>query len=568
MDGEQVFFNGIDATSGDYLLPAMSAEAVGKLALGERWDKVHLKELSRRIQKKQERTLALKAGLDPLRLEEAGWGVIFPAWWDDRLQSAVQEALSELLDRRKEQAGPLYREFRGEHGYQPGESKDEFLTRHGAAPGPVDPAAVPYYLLIAGDPDTIPYRFQYELDVAYAVGRIFFSDLNQYAAYARSVVHSETRKEGLPRQAVFFGTANPNDPATQLSSEQLAQPLAERMAKVYPDWEVQQLQPADCTKSRLQSLLGGKQTPALLFTASHGVGFPNGDARQLAFQGALVCQDWNGPGSGGIGRDHYLAAEDIGSEAGVLGLISFHFACFGAGTPERDQFSRQGSESLPLLAPYPFVAALPQRVLGHERGGALAVVGHVDRAWGYSITWGQAGAQITSFESSLQRLMGGATIGLAVDDLNLRYAELATMLSGAIEEAEYKRKDYRKLAQLWMAHNDARGYAVLGDPAVRLPVLSKGTEQGQESPQRGVIEPPPERSGKVPISLSGLSGPAMGSSLASEGEFDFQVGEAPRTEANRLEQAQDELAGLLSELAESKKALAGLRDKLGGLLQG
>src|SRR5262249_39156665 len=146
----------------------------------------------------------------------------------------------------------------------------------------------------------IPYRLQYHLDVQYAVGRIHFvdeqgqDDLDAYAAYARSVVAAETRAP-LPRRASFIAVQNPDDQATSLSTSELVQPLAAAVADDKPDWQLQTVVGDGAKKDGLRRVLGGEATPALLFTASHGMGFPAGDARQLTQQGALLCQDWPGP---------------------------------------------------------------------------------------------------------------------------------------------------------------------------------------------------------------------------------------------------------------------------------
>ncbi len=470
MSTEQLVFNGINGASGDYLQSPLTPEQVSKMAQGEKLDKDHLDDLEEKINTETE--FDVMAGIDPKNLAETGWGVIFAYDADP----AIKEALSELLKHRQQQATQqhehYYQEYTGTKAYRPGESKNQFLGRHNEAFGPADPDKMPYYLLIVGDPETIPYRFQYQLDVQYAVGRIYFDTLDEYAQYAHNVVAAETGKLFLPRRASFFGVRNSADPATQLSADQLIKPLADWVAKDKPDWQVQTFLKEEATKAQLEQLLRGNDTPSLLFTASHGMGFPNADPRQLPHQGALLCQDWPGLkwGPKPIPEDFYFSADDISNDdTGLLGLISFHFACYGAGTPHLEEFAHKKRDGRLAIAPHAFIAQLPRRLLSHPKGGALATVGHVDRAWGCSFFCKKAGPQLTVFKDTLKLLMEGYPIGSAIDKFNVRYAEISSDLNAQLEEIKYgARVNHVELSKLWTANNDARNYAIIGDPAVRL----------------------------------------------------------------------------------------------------
>ena len=58
-------------------------------------------------------------------------------------------------------------------------------------PGTPIPSKVPFYLLLVGGPEAIPFEFQYGLALNHFVGRIAFDTAQEYARYAETVVAAE-----------------------------------------------------------------------------------------------------------------------------------------------------------------------------------------------------------------------------------------------------------------------------------------------------------------------------------------------------------------------------------------
>lgn len=413
---------------------------------------------------------ALMQHLDADDLAQAGWAVAWASGLDPRIRKEMQP----LLGLRKEQAGRWYREIE----IRRGETYFQLLIRLGASVAPIDPESLPYYLLLVGEPVDIPFEFQYQLDVAHAVGRLSFETPEEYGRYARGVVAAERKGLQLPRSLPVVSVQNEDDPATKSCNDYMSRPLVNLLARDVPQWKVKAWYAADATKERLRKALAldGGSTPALLLTCSHGLMFGAEDPLQPTDQGAVLCADWPGPErwTHRIPPEHYFAPRDVPDPADLSGLILFQFACFSAGTPQRDSYSRATGGKARWLAPRDSIAPLARRLLGKPGGGALAVVGHVDQVFEASYLWPGVGGQLGTFEGCFKALMAGHRLGLALEPFGQRHATIATYLTGLLEQWHQQPESRPEgvsealgEAFLWLAHNDARGYLLLGDPAVR-----------------------------------------------------------------------------------------------------
>lgn len=463
---EKVFYwNGIDAETGDYIQkPLTWSELVESILHGLRHARGGLADTPTGAAPAKRGEPPPDVDLEDL--SSAGWGIVYPHDDDGRARAG----LAELLEERRYQAEERFREFSGEDGYHPGDDRNSWLSRQGLGPGLGDPEVVPYYLLLAGSPAEIPFDFQFDLSARYAVARLDLETREEYARYARNVLEAEARPR-RPRGMTFFGVANADDNATQGSCAHLIEPLYAHLSTRHrPGWSIGAALRQDATRGHLLRLLSGDETPAVLFTASHGMS-PGKEGSLLDRVGAILCQDYPGPkkwyGQGRIPPGFYVSAADIDEDADLRGLVAFFFGCYTVGIPEHDSFCELTPHR---IAPRPMISPLPQRLLG-KKNGALAVIGHVDRAWDFSYTWENAGSQPQTFRAVLNRLMAGEPVAAAARFLGDRYADAGLDLKALLLDWIAGREiDENRLVEAWVAEADAKSYVVFGDPAARLVV--------------------------------------------------------------------------------------------------
>jgi len=221
--------------------------------------------------------------------------------------------------------------------YREGEQRFRLLRNYaeqidvaiGQSPLGVARECIPYYLLICGSPDEVPWELQYILNAHYAVGRLHLSgpSLDNYV----NALRSEWKASGADvRKTLVWAVNQGGDDITSLMRNLIAATIYSKLshdADLSAGVGFIDGAPA-ATAAELASALSAAK-PAVVVTTSHGQTYPLDNMEALANQlGLLVDQNYAS-----------VQANDLLRNWQPAGAVWYAHACCSAGASARTSFS-------------------------------------------------------------------------------------------------------------------------------------------------------------------------------------------------------------------------------------
>jgi hypothetical protein len=342
------------------------------------------------------------------------------------------------------------------------------------APRGLKPDALPFYLLIVGEPEAIPWDIQYVLNETRAVGRLALTGdaLDRYVA----ALQSGWAGAGCDIRSPFvWAVDHGGTDISRTMCDALAAPV---FAKYHLDSDLQagatMAGGIGQTATAAELLRGLARNPGVVVTTSHGKTGPlvNGrmpreelgwlvDSDHQAIDPAKLIGPWQPDGA--IWYAHACCSAGSHSPSRYRGL-------FGADSPigkVLDDVATAGST----------VAPLPQALLGAARP-ARAFIGQVEPTFNWTL---QHPANLQYLTNDLQNCLYGGIysakppkpVGLAFREhyqrvlgLAAEYALNLALFNGGAPGSPETLVLYAQLAMC-----DIRSMVILGDPTVSLPGL-------------------------------------------------------------------------------------------------
>jgi hypothetical protein len=349
--------------------------------------------------------------------------------------------------------------------------RGEYVPISGAAFG-TGPKCLPFYLMIYGDPESVPWSLQFILGANRCVGRLSIAG-EALENYVTALLADFPGSPSDPYSVLVWAVDHGQDDITRVLRNQIADKL--RVA-VKSDAEMKctfldgMSAPSDATGHRLIAALT-KEKPGLIVTTSHGTTGPSANGSDMREMLGLPVDELHKP----------LDPIALVADWQPSGAIWFCHACCSAGSDAPSNFSSLFDESTEMhrlltsiAALGPSVAPWPERLLG-AKAPLRAFIGHVEPTFDFTLQNPLTGESMTSALVSalypgLFRRKPRMPLGFAFRGWFNNRSPMFT--SWDFEQSRYDGKPevVGKLLLYQLAMRDIQGTVILGDPAVLVPL--------------------------------------------------------------------------------------------------
>jgi hypothetical protein len=406
-----------------------------------------------------------------------GWGIVLPdndtPPTDKARASDAPECIRELITQRSK----LYAAWGGVPVFRYRSDISVGLLRRYAADGTasdpgfngkrgVGPDAVPWYLLIVGTPEQIPWQFQYRVQQDAYVGRLDLdpSGLDRYVGSllvdwaASPVVHAKP-----VIWSVDFGMPD--------ISRLMRRTIADRLAAAFVNDEDHEFEMADGVLSDASATHTGlaealtERHPAFIATSSHGATLPLDDTKAMEAQLGLLV-------------DVARTVMDAKALPSAPGAIWYAHACCSAGCDATSSFSGMVAADSTLgqtLTALGKVGARSSLLARHLLGGPLparAFVGHVEPTFDWTLRDKRTGQVTTTniVEAMYGRLhlASRPPIGFALEAYHRGVGGFWRDYAKARDDQDEHVPGAAEMVKLTkLVASDREAMVLLGDPTVR-----------------------------------------------------------------------------------------------------
>lgn len=398
---------------------------------------------------------------------DVGWGLITSA-----ALTTLPKSLQALVAHRKGMVLHYLPDWERRHTFLRNPTLGRDVAIAGSSCG-VGPGRLPYYLLIYGGPEQVPWGIQYALAATRAVGRLPLEG-TALDNYVNALLADFKDDAADPYTAVTWGVDTDPDDITHLMRTHLA---AKVHAEFLRDSEMGSersvfldglADPAAATVGRLIDTLA-RRRPGIVVTTSHGLTGPLDDVERMR---ATL----------GLPVDQAHAALDpkaLLAKWRPAGAVWYCHACCSAGAEAPSYFAElfdQGSELRPILDGIArsgsMVAPMPIALLGHTRP-ARAFIGHVEPTFDWTLrNPGNRQVQTASFVGAIYpnlfQTKPPTPVGHAFREVHRNVGGYLAAWDVAKGVYNTGTRNVTDLLAMKLCARDLASLVVLGDPAAML----------------------------------------------------------------------------------------------------